>query len=111
MPLPALIEKTTTILRTLLEQRDTEARAAELQRIDDVALAPSVLDAAEAAVAPPSAPEPPLCPYCHQAPCVGPTHDAFDVLHWNDPVEVKKRDEYKTREMLESLRRERRGYR
>ena len=44
----------------------------------------------------PGAPAPtpaPPCAYCHQSPCVGPAHHAFDVLHWNDPVEIKRRNE------------------
>jgi hypothetical protein len=56
-------------------------------------------------------PEPPLCAYCHRVPCYGQAHWAYAALHWNDPVEVQQRDARATAEMLESLRRARRGER
>jgi len=57
-------------------------------------------------------PAPPVleadCPHC-KGPCVGPDHHAYEALHYNDPIEVKKRDDLATREMYESLRRARMG--
>jgi len=54
-------------------------------------------------VAPPStAPVWPTCPYCHRA-CVGPEHPAYSVMHYTDPFEVKKRDEYSRRVMLKMM--------
>ena len=44
-------------------------------------------------VAPTPAPPPPPCRWCHQAPCIGRAHHAFDVLHLNDPAEIKRRAE------------------
>ncbi len=52
----------------------------------------------------PDAPAPePVCQYCGQQ-CVGPEHDAYEVLHWNDPEEVKSRDDEATKEMLKRMR-------
>ena len=41
----------------------------------------------------PPPPAPVQCPYCHQTPCVGKNHHSYDVLHWSDPEEVKRRNE------------------
>jgi hypothetical protein len=54
-------------------------------------------------VAPPVEVPAPKCPYCGQSPCVGPDHPHFDVLHYTDPVEVKRRDAALTREMYLGL--------
>lgn len=43
--------------------------------------------------APTAAPAPEKCRYCGQAPCIGRAHHAFDVLHWNEPAEIKRRAE------------------
>ena len=56
----------------------------------------------------PTAAAEPICEYCHRK-CVGPAHDGYSVLHWNDPIEIKKRDEKATAEMFESMRRARTG--
>jgi len=59
----------------------------------------------EAAIEPPT-PEPP-CPYCGRVPCIGPTHHAYDVLHYDDPEHVERRRKAATAEMLVGLRRAR----
>lgn len=112
-----LIERTTTMLRHLLEMRDNEQRWAEMSATyahpDGADGSPSpVGDPAQhdvpvvsAAVTP--APEP-VCPYCRR-PCIGPTHSAYAVLHWDDPVEIERREKLATDEMFESLRRANRG--
>lgn len=43
------------------------------------------------------------CPYCRATPCRGPEHFAFDVLHWSDAEQIKRRDARATREMFEML--------
>ena len=103
-----LIERTATILRTLLEQRDAEARVAEARAaaFQDVALAPSVQDSTGSSPsrAPTSALEPQRCPYCHQPPA-SVQHHAYDVLHLDDPEQIKRRADRATAEMAESISR------
>jgi hypothetical protein len=48
--------------------------------------------------------EPARCQYCGQAPCVGAGHHAYEVLHYNDPTEVARRDGAATAVMLHQLR-------
>jgi hypothetical protein len=47
----------------------------------------------------------PTCPYCHQTPCVGRTHHAYEVLHHDDPEFVEQRRKREAAEMMENLRR------
>ena len=98
-----LIQKTTSILRSLLDARD-EQRKSEAQIAKQAG--PSVQTAAGPAgevVASTSAPAPEaVCPYC-RGKCVGPGHVAYATLHWDDPGEQKKRDELATREMLHQI--------
>jgi hypothetical protein len=113
-----LIERTTTMLRSLLELRDEAKRSAEMRagycHPDGVDGSPFADGAGQdapvlAGAAPAGVPlaEPTRCPYCGQAPCVGPEHSAFEVLHWDDPEEVDRRAKAATAEMIESLRRQR----
>jgi antitoxin (DNA-binding transcriptional repressor) of toxin-antitoxin stability system len=55
----------------------------------------------EPQVAPVEKPTP--CPYCYQAPCIGSTHHAFRVLHWDDPEERERRRKQATEVMLRTM--------
>lgn len=99
-----LIERTAAILHQLLESRDA-------QRKVQVHIAQAYADhqagaSSEAAVDPAgdaATPTPaPVCPYCHRA-CVGPEHFAYDVLHYDDPIEVAKRDAEATAVMCKQI--------
>jgi hypothetical protein len=104
----AMIERTTAILRGLLQLHDEQERSRA--HIDAIPRETSAGAEAELLVkAEPTAPAPERCLYCHQAPCVGASHHAFEVLHWNDPAEIEKRAAQATAEMFESLRRQRHG--
>ena len=48
-------------------------------------------------------PEPIHCGYCRRAPCVGPDHFAYTVLHYRDPVEVERRSREQTQVMLKTM--------
>jgi hypothetical protein len=108
-----LIERTTVILRRLLETRDAEQHAHEyIEKTADAhrqqaQTGGDLIPLDDDAAPPPPAPE--RCQFCHQAPCVGPDHHAYDVLHWNDPAEAKKRDDRATQEMFVALGRQRTG--
>jgi len=52
------------------------------------------------AVVPTPAPAP--CPYCKRA-CVGPEHFAYSTLHYDDPIEVQKRDAEATAVMMKQF--------
>jgi len=102
-----LIERTSAILCRLLEMRDEQQKgeayvAAAVAEHAGLPGEASVTSAGEAVV-PTLAPAPePVCQYCHRK-CVGPDHVAYDVLHYNDPQEIKKRDEFATRTMMRQL--------
>ena len=68
-------------------------RSGRAPRLDDIAAA-----AAAAAL---------VCPYCHQTPCIGESHSAFDVLHYNDPrvatSRVRAADKAATAEMMSQV--------
>jgi ribosomal protein L40E len=114
-----LIERTTGILRGLLDLQDAEnapqtpesmmaaasALGDEYQREHGLA-GPSVQAEADPRGARPeptlaSAPEP-TCPYCRR-PCIGPDHHAYDVFHYDDPTEVEKRRVKASAEMFARL--------
>jgi hypothetical protein len=99
-----LIERTTEMLRRLLDHRDDETRAAEpiAAHAREVPIAP--VETAEALSDDIETWEPwrqnlghkigaIACKYCHRRPCVGRDHFAFGVLHWSDPAEIKRRNE------------------
>jgi hypothetical protein len=48
-------------------------------------------------------PPPDQCPYCHQTPCIGPTHHGYSTLHFMDPLEIEKRDKEATAVMLKMM--------
>src|SRR6266487_1090092 len=57
---------------------------------------------APAAPEPKAAPrvkQPEPCQFCGRA-CCGPDHPAYETMHYNDPAEVKRRDEHATKVML-----------
>jgi hypothetical protein len=100
-----LIERTSAILRSLLDARDAQ-RKGQAHIAATVAIAvhgPSAAPADPAGEAATPTPTP-VCPYCKRA-CVGPAHFAFDLLHHDDPIEVQKRDERATKEMFAGLKR------
>jgi hypothetical protein len=107
-----LIEHTTEILRGLLDTRDAEQRAtlpaAESSPFDSSPFDSSPIADVVTIESSQPAPEP-VCPYCRR-PCVGPDHDAFSVLHWDDPAEIEKRATRATDEMWESMRRQALGH-
>jgi hypothetical protein len=43
------------------------------------------------------------CSYCGRA-CVGPDHHAYEVLHYDDPAEVARRDQEATKVMMRMVR-------
>ena len=49
------------------------------------------------------APAPQPCAYCGQTPCIGRAHHAFEVLHYYDPEEQRRRDTEATKEMLNQI--------
>ena len=123
-----LIERTTKILHGLLDMHAEEIRHVEFTRLrcapDDIDGGPTLDNASEScphdrgadtgtdeAARAPRVAATERCAYCHQAPCIGPEHHAYEVLHWNDPEEIKKRADRATAEMFESMRRARRGWR
>ncbi len=60
----------------------------------------------EVATPPAATPKPPPaepCCYCHRAPCIGPKHSAYSVLHWNHPGEVERRRVEATAVMMKML--------
>jgi hypothetical protein len=68
-----------------------------------VAGLPSEVSATPAGRASASTPAPaPECEYCGPR-CVGPEHPAYSVLHWNDPLEVQRRDKEATAAMIKQL--------
>jgi hypothetical protein len=105
-----LIERTSAILRGLLELRGN-GQPQPQERQDQgpgLPLAQAQDDGPGAPSAGLQSPEPvqalaAQCPYCHQRPCVGPEHPAYDVLHWDDPSEVEKRAKRATQEMMHQL--------
>jgi hypothetical protein len=44
-----------------------------------------------------------MCPYCHQRPCVGRDHHAYEALHHDDPAEVERRRQEATAVMLKTM--------
>ena len=99
-----LIERTTTILRSLLDARDEQRKGeAHIAAATECAGVQTTAGPAGEAVASTVVPAPePVCKYCRRA-CVGVDHHAFEVLHWSDPEQVKKRDELATRTMMQQL--------
>ena len=100
-----LIEKTTAILTSLLEESDEhllpplDAERDDTARDTDRAAGPSVMaeggtDEELLKPTPVLAPES-VCAYCRRA-CVGPDHIAYEVLHWSDPIEVARRQKEAT---------------
>ncbi|HYT69217.1 MAG TPA: hypothetical protein VEL51_22540 [Vicinamibacterales bacterium] len=120
-----LIARMTTHLRFLINARELEQAPCRPTDVDGGLLRDDVSDAGPSVKAsadpageaslPTSAPAPePPCMYCHQplARCaeIRETRlDTWEVLHRNDPIVVKKRDDDATKEMFESLRRQRTG--
>lgn len=96
-----MIERTTAILRHLLELRDAKLDASPVNNVPDYVEADEQRQALEPAKAVAKPPEPD-CEYCRRK-CVGVEHHAYSVLHWNDPVEVKKRDQHATEVMLKMI--------
>ena len=47
---------------------------------------------------------PPYCAYCMRAPCIGPEHEAYRILHVADPSEVQRRAQHE-RDQREAYRR------
>jgi hypothetical protein len=106
-----LIEKATAILRRLLDLRDATRPLPGSREPDTTALDGSPFDERDPAGANPrpdsgslgATPEP-TCPYCHRR-CVGRDHVAYDVMHWDDPEQVEKRNPkptYSLKELYES---------
>jgi hypothetical protein len=94
-----LIERASAILRQLLESRDAQRKgqahiAAASEDINETT-------ASEPATTPAPQPEP-VCQYCRRK-CVGSEHPAFEVLHWSDPEEQKKRDDAATAVMMKQF--------
>jgi hypothetical protein len=109
-----LVEKTTGMLRQLLEMRDAENAvkvpgvagvdhigSTVADRLEHVEGAPGL---AGLTPEPTAAPAPEPCPYCNRAPCIGKDHHAYEVLHWNDPEEIKRRDAEATAVMMKMVR-------
>jgi hypothetical protein len=96
-----LIERTTAILRHLLVLRDAKLDAAPVNNAHDYVEADPQPQALAPAMAVATAPEPD-CEYCRRN-CVGVEHHAYSVLHWNDPAEIKKRDEEATKVMMKMM--------
>jgi hypothetical protein len=95
-------EEISKLLHAVLDQERAERERASSIDAAGAPSAVSVEPAGEAAT-PTSAPAPTQCAYCHRTPCVGPNHFAFDALHYNDPIEIAKRDERATREMYAQI--------
>jgi hypothetical protein len=102
-----LIEKTTTILRHLLDLQAARREGEQLRTareradVDKGPLQAGGFNADAPAEPPPA----PVCEFCGQRPCVGPEHHAYDVLHARDPEVIARRDREATAEMHASLRR------
>ena len=106
-----LLERMTTVLRSLLETRDEQRKGeahvaqavAEHQAAGEgyIVLDPGDPGYEEQEALATPAPEV-VCPYCRRK-CVGPDHVAYETLHWSDPAEVKKRDERATAVMRQQL--------
>ena len=95
-----MLEKLLDMARQLLETRDAQHIAS--------AVAGPVQTEVEPTPESTSVPAPEPCPYCHRA-CVWPTHFAYDVLHWDDPTEIKNATTAPRPRLYESVRRARRG--
>jgi hypothetical protein len=106
-----LIERTTAILRSLLESRDEQrkgealiaAAAAKHAGLPVQTAAGPAGEAVASTVAPA-----PACEYCHQtltrcAEIKATRIEAWEALHYLDPAEVKKRDEHATAVMKKQL--------
>ena len=114
-----LIAETSEILRELLLTKDAEARpkagrtGVDLPLGPDQNAGPTAVSQASDSGSGPAPAGSPDCPYCSDSrsrrPCVGPGHDSYSVLHWQDPVEVDRRAAEATKEMLEAFRRQRDG--
>lgn len=114
-----LIARLTEHLRFLIAAKDYGAQPCHPKGVDG---GPAPVEHAAPAAGPrvkadeptvDPAPEP-ICEFCHQSPTrcaeIRETRpDTWEVLHRNDPIVAKKRDERATAEMFESLRRARMG--
>jgi hypothetical protein len=97
-----LIAKATVILRDLLAMQDDETtRRLPADQFDSPPIVGGA-PAAEPLVKSQPAPDP-ICEYCHRV-CVGPKHHAYDVLHWKDPEEIKRRDAEATAVMMKMMK-------
>jgi len=107
-----LIARATSVLRALLQSKTPMSTVAESDEdhvgasissapVERPAPAPRALETAvegsERGVETPALPA--ECPYCLR-PCVGRGHISFDVLHWDDPIEVARRRDAATAQMM-----------
>ena len=98
-----LIERSTAIARHLIALSDQEQKSEAHIAAATAEHATNPAGPSVQAPVPTSEPAPEQdCPYCHRA-CVGPDHIAYSALHHDDPIEVKKRDDYATQVMRKQL--------
>jgi hypothetical protein len=104
----ALIARLETLLAAARANRDAKLTSTQpLADDSDVVREPGKAgDAVPPRESPASAAVPAAdvtCPYCRRSACLGADHPEFRVLHWDDPDEVKRRDQEATAIMLHQI--------
>jgi hypothetical protein len=97
-----IIEKLLALLHPLLDAQDERRRSEASITQAGLSVQPSAEPTGEAPV-PTSEPAPLLdCRYCGRA-CVGSDHAAYEALHYDDPEQIKRRDDLATRTMMQQI--------
>jgi hypothetical protein len=105
LSLGEVVERLTGLLQSAIKLQDAKTAAANQVSGAGTPVmpgAPSIQDAQATLSPAPLRQAPNDCPYCGGS-CIGPEHPSYGVLHWRDPLEVKRRADEATDVMYHQL--------